>query len=115
MGRKDTKEIERQLRVCETRLDEFQELKVQIQELKLEEGEDPADVRKWRVDIEHNLKHFLPIVLHMRDTLEILFDEKKKKQHESELELEKVRFLQQFEHEAKLVELKGKTQQGGNP
>ena len=115
LGRKDPKEIERQLRVYETRLDEFQELKVQIQELKLEEGEGPADMRKLRVDIEHNLKDFLPIVSRMRDTLEILRDEKKKKQHESELELEKVRFLQQLEYETKLVELKGKTQARGKP
>ena len=115
LGRKDPKEIERQLRVYKTRLDEFQELKVQIQELKLEEGEGPADVGKWRVDIEHDLKDFLPIVSCMRDTLEILRDEKKERQHESELELEKVRFLQQLEHEAKLVELKGKSQAGGKP
>lgn len=98
LGREDTKEIERQLKVYQTRLDEFQELKVRIQELNLEEEEDPTDVRKWRVDIEQNLKDFLPIVSRMRDTLEELRDEKKKKRHESELELEKGRFLQQLEH-----------------
>ena len=115
MGRKDPKEIERQLKVYETKLDEFQDLKVQIQETKLEEGEDPADVRKWRIDIEDNLKDCLALVSGMRDTLEGLRNEKKKKQHESELELEKARFLQRLEHESKLVELKGKTQLGEKP
>ena len=95
LERKDPKEIERQQKVYEIKLDEFQDLKVKIQGLKSKEGEDPADIRKWRIDIEHNLKDFLPIFCRgMRDTLESLRNEKRKKQHESELELEKVRCLQ---------------------
>ena len=51
----------------------------------------------------------------MREILEGLRNESKKRQHESELEQEKLTILQPLEQESKLVELQGKTKSGKKP
>ncbi|XP_065058645.1 uncharacterized protein LOC135686359 [Rhopilema esculentum] len=109
MQRKDQKEIERQSRVYETKVDEIQELKIQIQELKLEEGEIPSEVKKWRIGIEERLKEFQPIAAGMKEIIESFKHDAKKKEQEVDLELERQKFEQRLQLEAKLVELKGRS------
>eukprot|EP00795_Rhopilema_esculentum_P000485 gene485-10161_t len=115
MQRKDQKEIERQSRVYETKVDEIQELKIQIQELKLEEGEIPSEVKKWRIGIEERLKEFQPIAAGMKEIIESFKHDAKKKEQEVDLELERQKFEQRLQLEAKLVELKGRSLVGEKP
>eukprot|EP00795_Rhopilema_esculentum_P005574 gene5574-9577_t len=115
MQRKDQKEIERQSRVYETKVDEIQELKIQIQELKLEEGEIPSEVKKWRIGIEERLKEFQPIAAGMKEIIESFKHDVKKKEQDLDLELERQKFEQRLQLEAKLVELKGRSLVGEKP
>lgn len=115
LRRKDQKEIERQFKVYETMLDEIQELKIQIQELKLEAGDGPAEVRKWRNELEGKLKDFLPIITGMKIIIENFKDDAKRRQNQAELELEKLKFEQRLQLETKLVELKEKSSMGEKP
>ena len=114
------KDIVRQLRIYESKLDEIQDLKTAIQELKLEKGETPDKVRKWRADLEIEIKKFQPYVERLNNALhdfnqrekhekEEEINQAKQRQFEMEIELEKLKFKQRLELEANLEEMKGKT------
>ena len=119
LGRNIHKDIVRQLRIYESKLDEIQDIKTAVQELKLEAGEHPDKVRKWRADLEVEIVKFQPYIERLSSALH---DFKKREQHEKEeeliqakqrqfemeIELEKLKFKQRLELEAKLEEVRGK-------
>ena len=43
--------VERQIKIYEAKFDEIKDLKLHIQELKLQAEEDPSEVKKWRLII----------------------------------------------------------------
>eukprot|EP00112_Aurelia_sp_Birch-Aquarium-sp1_P004317 Seg1487.14 transcript_id=Seg1487.14/GoldUCD/mRNA.D3Y31 product="hypothetical protein" protein_id=Seg1487.14/GoldUCD/D3Y31 len=119
LARNIHKDIVRQLRIYESKLDEIQDIKTAIQELKLEQGEDPDKVRKWRADLEVEIRKFHPYTDKLSNALhdfkqreqrerEEELNQAKQRQFETEIELEKLKFKQRLELEAKLEEIRGK-------
>ena len=115
----EQKVIVRQMRIYDSKLDEIQDLKTTIQEVKLEEGEDPDEVRKWRADMETKIRKFEPFIERLNSALgyfkqkeqqekEEELKQAKQRQFEIEIELEKLKFKQRLELEAKLEEIRAK-------
>ena len=117
MSTKDCKVIGRQLNIYESRINEVYELKTNMQELKLEDGDDMGEIRNWSNKIEGKIKKFDPIMAELREDLkQIKVSERreeeqellssKQRQFEVESELEKARYEQKFQCERRLEELK---------
>eukprot|EP00112_Aurelia_sp_Birch-Aquarium-sp1_P003366 Seg1376.1 transcript_id=Seg1376.1/GoldUCD/mRNA.D3Y31 product="Solute carrier family 35 member F5" protein_id=Seg1376.1/GoldUCD/D3Y31 len=123
LARNIHKDVVRQLRIYESKLDEIQDIKTAIQELKLarklEQGKDPDEVRKRRADLEVEVRKFQPYTERLSNALhdfkqreqheeEKELNQAKQRQFEMEIELEKLKFKQRLELEAKLEEIRGK-------
>eukprot|EP00795_Rhopilema_esculentum_P004345 gene4345-20561_t len=117
LNTKDCKAIERQLKIYESKIEEVYELKTNVQELKLENDDDPGEIRNWSNKIEGEIKKFDHIMAEMRGSLkQIKLSEQreeeqellssKQRQFEVESELEKARSEQKFHYERRLEELK---------
>ena len=65
----------------EKQLDGVHEQKVQIQALKIEQGDDPNDVREWTLEIEGQVDVFEKLADNLRvEALREVRDEEKKKE-----------------------------------
>ena len=117
LNTKDFKAIERQLKIYESKIEEVYELKTNVQELKLENDDEPGEIRNWSNKIEGEIKKFDHIMAEMRESLkQIKLSERreeeqellssKQRQFEVESELEKARYEQKFQYERRLEELK---------
>ena len=69
LNTKDCKAIERQLKIYEYKIEEVYELKTNVQELKLENDDDPGEFRNWSNKIEGEIKKFDHIMAEMRESL----------------------------------------------
>ena len=107
LNTKDYKAIERQLKIYESKIEEVYELKTNVQELKLENDDEPGEIRNWSNKIEGEIKKFDHIMAEMRESLKhIKLSERreeeqellssKQRQFEVESELEKARYEQKF-------------------
>ncbi len=65
------RDIQRQLNIYEKKIEEFHELKYQIQEIKLEE-EEPSAVREWRTETDQSLKKFEPHIEQLKEALKAI-------------------------------------------
>lgn len=50
--------MERQRKTLETKVEEVHDIKVRMQELKIQQGEKGDEIRDWSVKIEHNMAVF---------------------------------------------------------
>ncbi len=108
---------ERQLKIYESKIVDVYGLKTNVQELKLENEDDPGEIRDWSNKIEGEIKKFDHSMAEMGESLkQIKLSERreeeqelllsKQRQFEVESELEKARYEQKFQYEWKLEELK---------
>ncbi len=77
----DSTAIRRQLNIYRTRIEEILELKTIIQEAKIEEDNDPEEIRAWNSSIDKNVKEFNQIMAEMKAVLKEI-----KEQEQSEEE-----------------------------
>ena len=96
----DVKAIERHGSALESIIDKTHQLKLQVQELRIENGEDLAEIRTWsenleaQIDkIESSLKQVKCVAADIRSAEEEKHEEEKQKRiMDEEIELEKVKF-----------------------
>lgn len=96
----DVKAIERHGSALESIIDKTHQLKLQVQELRIENGEDLAEIRTWsenleaQIDkIESSLKQVKCVAADIRSAEEEKREEEKRKRiMDEEIELEKVKF-----------------------
>ena len=109
----DPAAMERHLNTIQTKLGEVQDLKVNIQEMKFEEGANEDEIRKWTSEIDEILTNFVSIESELREMVKEIKRvetekeqrEKEQRRHNIEKEFEKERFEQKYNHEKKLEEL----------
>ena len=61
-GSKLIKPIKRQRKLLESKVEECHEFKTEVQELKLERGDDDEDIKSWSVKIEQRLTEYEKVV-----------------------------------------------------
>ncbi len=96
---KDLKAIERHANVMESIIDKIHELKVQVQEIKIEGSESATDVRVWSQDVETKVRKFEQAVNEVREVAnhikhsekEKLEEIKRKQVLDEQIELEKAK------------------------
>ena len=113
--------VERQRKTLEGKIEEVHALKVEIQELKLENGEDLEGIREWSSTIEGKLVEFESAISELKLAgKDIKGDERKREEElaaqtklqlEEELKFEQEKFERRLEHEKALAENK-KSQSG---
>eukprot|EP00794_Sanderia_malayensis_P000965 gene965-biopygen216 len=124
--RKEKESIERQLGIYERRITEIHELKCDVQELKLEDGEEPGELRSWSNKICDNIKEFEPIIAELRAVLTEIKqldrseEEKslllaKQKLFEQEAQFEQAKFEEKIKRERKLEEIMHGPKSSTNP
>ncbi len=85
LSNNEPKDIDRHHKVYKFyKLDEIKNMKVSIQELKLESGENPADVRKWRAELEVNIRKFDPFISRLNAILDEFKQREEQKKEEKE-------------------------------
>ena len=67
-GSKLIKPIQRQRKLLESKVEECHELKTEVQELKLERGDDEEDIKSWSVEIEKRLMEYEKVVRGLKGT-----------------------------------------------
>lgn len=121
LEKKEKEAVTRQIGVYEKKVREICELKLDIQELKLAEGQDPGEVRAWAQETQTKIKEFDAVIAKLKDTLSEIHrkersgEEKlvlisKQKLFEQEKEFERVKFEERIKQERKLEEIKGPAQ-----
>eukprot|EP00794_Sanderia_malayensis_P000890 gene890-187_t len=106
----------RQINAYESKLEEIEELKLNIQELKIQAEEEPQEVRNWRKSISEKQKQFEPLLERLQTAIRG-FEENDKKnkqqekeqEYEKEISLEKMKLQQRFEMEKQLIATRGQT------
>eukprot|EP00794_Sanderia_malayensis_P001873 gene1873-2116_t len=112
----ERKSITRQIKAYESKLEEIEELKLNIQELKIQAEEEPQEVRNWRKCISEKQKQFEPLLERLQTAIRG-FEENDKKnkqqekeqEYEKEISLEKMKLQQRFEMEKQLIATRGQT------
>jgi len=69
LEKKEKEAVTRQIGVYEKKVREICELKLDIQELKLAEGQDPGEVRAWAQETQTKIKEFDAVIAKLKDTL----------------------------------------------
>ncbi len=114
---RDSTAIRRQLNIYGTRIEEILELKTIIQEAKIDEDNDPEEIRAWSSSIDKNVKEFNPIMAEMKAALKEIKEQEqseeekqflftKQKQLEVENKMEREKLEQKLKFERKLEEMK---------
>ena len=109
--------VERQRKTLQGKIEEVHTLKVEIQELKLENGEELEEIRQWSSTMEGKLAEFESAISELklveisikndeREGKEELAAQTKRKQFEEELKFELEKFERRLEHEKALAESK---------
>ena len=122
--KKELKALERLQKDLEKQLDGVHEQKVQIQALKIEQGDDPNDVREWTLEIEGQVDVFEKLadnvrvearnlreeaLRELRDEEEKKEEEKRNRRYEEELKFEEAKLKVKRDHEKKLEEDRNKS------
>ena len=66
-GSKLIKPIQRQCKLRESAVDECHELKMEVQELKLERDDDEEDIKAWSIEIEKRMTEYEKVVGGLED------------------------------------------------
>ena len=92
-GSKLIKPIQRQRKLLESKVEECHELKTEVQELKLERGDDEEDIKAWSVEIEKRLTEYEKVVGGLEDLERCLREEEtietQEKEEKSKWEIKK--------------------------
>ena len=96
----DVKAIERHGSALESIIDKTHQLKLEVQELRIESDEDPTDVRKWSETLEAQLGKFEATLKEVKRVAAVIMlaeqekreEEKRKRILDEEIELEKAKF-----------------------
>ena len=122
--KKELKALERLQKDLEKQLDGVHEQKVQIQALKIEQGDDLNDVREWTLEIEGQVDVFEILadnvreearnlgeeaLREVRDKEEKKEEEKRNRRYEEELRFEEAKLKVKRDHEKKLEEDRNKS------
>ena len=83
-GSKLIKPIQRQRKLLESKVEECHELKTEMQELKLEQGNDKEDIKAWSVEIEQRLAEYEKVVRGLEDLEWSLREEETRENQEKE-------------------------------
>ena len=86
-GSKLIKPIQRQHELLENKVEECHELKTEVQELKLERGDDEEDIKAWSVEIEKRLTEYEKVVGGLEDLERSLREEETRENQEKEEKL----------------------------
>ena len=120
----ELKAAERLQKALEQQIDSVHEQMVEIQALKIENGDQSDDVRKWSLEIEKQVAEYEQVTEDVKRTVKSLRDEalleakweeekveeeKRKRRFEEELKLEEARMEIKREFEKKLEEDKSKS------
>ena len=120
----ELKAAERLQKALEQQIDSVHEQMVEIQALKIENGDQPDDVRKWSLEIEKQVAEYEQVTEDVKRTVKSLRDkalleakweeekveeEKRKRRFEKELKLEEARMEIKREFEKKPEEDKSKS------
>ena len=115
----ELKAAERLQKALVQQIDSVHEQMVEIQALKIENGDQPDDVRKWSLEIENQVAEYERVTEDVKRTVKSLRDEalleakweeekveeeKRKRRFEEELKLEEARMEIKREFEKKLEE-----------
>lgn len=114
----DVKAMERQAGSLDKTIDKLHECKLQLQEIKIEGDEDPAEVQKWKEELEAKISKYENDVKSIKGEVsgierkekEAIEEEKCKRLFDEELRLQEAKLQRQFE-----MEDKRKENSGGNP
>ena len=55
LEKKSLKAMERHLKVFENKIEESHELRARVQEFRIENGDEPEEIRKWSLEIENEI------------------------------------------------------------
>ena len=83
-GSKLIKPIQRQRKLLEGKVEECHELKTEVQELKLERGDDEENIKAWSVEIEQRLAEYEKVVRGLEDLEQCLRGEETRENQEKE-------------------------------
>eukprot|EP00794_Sanderia_malayensis_P014434 gene14434-15938_t len=110
----ERKSITRQIKAYESKLEEIEKLKLNIQELKTQAEEEPQEVRNWQKSISEKQKQFEPLLERLQTAIRgFEKNDKKNKQqekeqeYEKEISLDKMKLQQRFEMEKQLIATRG--------
>ena len=118
LKRREYEAVSRQLGIYKKRVNEIQDVKLSIQELKLDEGEDPSEVHAWSNKISSEMNNFEPIIAEMKTAMEEIKRETirteensvlvaKQKLFQQEREFKQARSEEKMKQERILAEMKG--------
>ena len=123
-GKNELKALERLQKAMEGQIDGVHEQMFQIQALRIENGDDPVEVREWSLEIERQLEEFQETaddvremarnkqeeaLRRQRDEEEMREEEKRRRHYEEELKLEEARMKMKREYERKFEEDRNKS------
>ena len=103
------KSIQRQRKLLESKVEECHELKTEVQEMKLERGDDEKDIKVWRVEIENRSTEYEKVVGGLEDLERCLREQETRETQEKE-EQSKWEIKKEFEAKAN-----GKEGDAGKP
>ena len=107
----ERKSVERQIKIYEAKFDEIEDLKLHIQELRLQAEEDPSEVKKWRLTINEKQKMLEPSYQRLQKVMQTFQDEEanikeqeRKQECEKEMAMEKMKLQQRLRMERQSLE-----------
>ena len=104
--KKELKALERFQKDLEKQLDGVHEQKVQIQALKIEQGDDLNDVREWTLEIEGQVDVFEKLADNVREEARNLREEALREVRDKEEKREEEKRNRRYEEELKFEEAK---------
>eukprot|EP00794_Sanderia_malayensis_P016264 gene16264-biopygen13817 len=108
LKKNSVKPLQRQLKKFESLLDEFENLKVQMQKLKFTNGEEPQDVRSWSLEIDGEITTFEDTIDAINDKIDAFKEEAAREERQREEDITELRRQRQLERDIKLEEEKMK-------
>ena len=112
LERNKPRDLERQLKVFEDQSDQVLQLRVEVQEKRIQEGDEIDEIQAWSLDIEKRLEEFDETMDLLRKLIESLSEqtEREARQIEQKMEDQRRKQLHEIEisHEEKKLELQRK-------
>ena len=110
LQRNKKKELEKQINVIESRIDEIRDLKAEVQEKKIETGESSEQVEQWSTDIETRLETHDPQIEELQTKLLLITkqseDEVREKEYQQEQRILSLRYAEEKKIEKMKAEIK---------
>eukprot|EP00794_Sanderia_malayensis_P005879 gene5879-6568_t len=105
-GKRDAAGIERQIQIMKKHLEETHDVIFKIQELKIESGDEPGEIREWSLQAEDNLSEYENGVETLKQTMGAIKNFKIQEEREEQEKLSEEKRKRQFAEELKLEEAK---------